>query len=554
MRKWLFLLFIILLSASFSISQVQYSLKYLEPGFHISYVANYPVIEKVDGCDDVLAGLDLNKNGKYEIVAINDPTVSNPSSGDTTKWVFWFENNGDDSYQLLWSAPLPLDATTNGYSFPGVNITDVDGDGNPEITVVNPSITNEAPKIFFYEFDPQTGTFPNEPTFSWNFDYPGDADSGFRPTYLIADDFDGDGKQEIAWIDRRGTIQMWVISLVDNDLNPFSTFNVEFQDSSLSGSWAFDIAVTDFDNDGKKEIWFGTWTDFSWEIVEAEGPDNYVIKKKLNLGSVVGTGTVVGTLRNLKFMDMNGDGYPEGFAVSTNGRLVFIENKKPADVADIDSTYFHNVGGWDYARGADFGDLDGDGNLDIIAAGSYSNAYHIEYKGSGSYADSTSYTWAVFLEDTLIPVRYYYVSMPGKDMDGDSKREVVIGSLRRFNAHPDSVRAFFIVFESDVATGLNAEGGVPVEYYLGQNYPNPFNPLTRIDFVLPRSESVVLKIYTLDGREVKTLIDGEVYEAGKHTVYWDGTDNYSNRVASGVYLYRFKAGNFEAAKKMILIK
>ena len=138
MKKTLALL-ILLSLVSVSLAQVQYPLYYLKSGFHVSYVANYPVIPKIDGCDDVIAGLDLNKNGKLEILAINDPTVSSPSSGDTTKWIFWFENNGNDNYKLLWSVGLPLTSVTTGYSFPGVNITDVDGDGNYEICFVNPS-------------------------------------------------------------------------------------------------------------------------------------------------------------------------------------------------------------------------------------------------------------------------------------------------------------------------------------------------------------------------------------------------------------------------------
>jgi hypothetical protein len=118
-------------------------------------------------------------------------------------------------------------------------------------------------------------------------------------TYLLADDFDKDGKQEIALIDRTNRIHMWIISLDSPELDPFSAFKVEFQDSSLTATWAFDIAVTDFDKDGKKEIWFGTWTNFTWVIVEAEGPDNYVIKKVVT-NSHIGSGTTVGTLRKFK--------------------------------------------------------------------------------------------------------------------------------------------------------------------------------------------------------------------------------------------------------------
>ncbi|MDW8108098.1 MAG: FG-GAP-like repeat-containing protein [Candidatus Kryptonium sp.] len=555
MRKiYLFLtLMIVLYFVSFS--QAQYPLFYLKDGFRVSYVANYSTIPKIDGCDDVIAGLDLNKNGKLEILAINDPTVSSPASGDTTKWVFLFENDGNDNYRLLWSTALPLTSNTTGYSFPGVNVTDVDGDGNFEITVVNPSNADVSAgilnpdKIFFYEYDPRTRTFPTEPTFAWNLDYPADGNAGFRLTYLFPGDFDRDGRQEIALIDRTSRIHMWIISLETPELDPFSTFKVEFRDSSLTATWAFDITTTDFDRDGKQEIWFGTWTNFTWVIVEAEGPDNYVIKKVIS-NSHIGSGTVVGTLRNLKFMDMDGDRYPEGFAFATNGQLVYIENKKPADVSEIDSTYFHKVGGWDYTRGADWGDLDGDGNLDVVVAGNYRNVYHVEYKGSGAFKDSTSWEWSELLRDTLGTPRYYYVSFPPRDMDGDGRREFVIGSLQR----PDSTRAFFIVFERDVIVKAQSQDEILTGYYLAQNYPNPFNPVTWIEFALPKDEFVTLKIYTIDGRLVRTLVENKYYPAGKHLLSWDGRDDNNLEVASGVYIYKISAGKFETSRKMILLR
>ncbi|CUT04516.1 hypothetical protein [Candidatus Chrysopegis kryptomonas] len=66
MRNAIFISALIIAFCFVSYAQVQYPLYYLKSGFHISYVANYPTIPKIDGCDDVIAGLDLNKNGKLE--------------------------------------------------------------------------------------------------------------------------------------------------------------------------------------------------------------------------------------------------------------------------------------------------------------------------------------------------------------------------------------------------------------------------------------------------------------------------------------------------------
>jgi hypothetical protein len=87
-----------------------------------------------------------------------------------------------------------------------------------------------------------------------------------------------------------------------------------------------------------------------------------------------------------------------------------------------------------------------------------------------------------------------------------------------------------------------------INYNLFQNYPNPFNPTTTITYELPTANLVVLKVYDLLGREVAFLINR--YEnAGSHSVRFNG-----NNLASGVYLYRIKAGDYSASCKMILLK
>ncbi len=90
---------------------------------------------------------------------------------------------------------------------------------------------------------------------------------------------------------------------------------------------------------------------------------------------------------------------------------------------------------------------------------------------------------------------------------------------------------------------------VPNNYSVSQNYPNPFNPSTKIQYILPAEGNVVLKIYNILGKEVKTLIANEYRTAGSHTVTFDAHD-----LPSGVYFYRLQAGNFISVKKMILLK
>ncbi|MGH7494741.1 MAG: lamin tail domain-containing protein [bacterium] len=94
---------------------------------------------------------------------------------------------------------------------------------------------------------------------------------------------------------------------------------------------------------------------------------------------------------------------------------------------------------------------------------------------------------------------------------------------------------------------------LPEAYALEQNYPNPFNPATVIGFALPMMSKISLTIYSTSGGRVRQLMAGEM-AAGYHNVTWDARDDLGVRVASGVYLCLFKAGNFVAQRKLVLMK
>ena len=85
------------------------------------------------------------------------------------------------------------------------------------------------------------------------------------------------------------------------------------------------------------------------------------------------------------------------------------------------------------------------------------------------------------------------------------------------------------------------------------NYPNPFNPETKIEFSLTIAGKVDLVIYNIKGEKVKKLIEDQM-DLGFHSAVWDGTDYNGKKVASGIYLYRFKTTNIDQIKKMMLIK
>jgi hypothetical protein len=97
-------------------------------------------------------------------------------------------------------------------------------------------------------------------------------------------------------------------------------------------------------------------------------------------------------------------------------------------------------------------------------------------------------------------------------------------------------------------TSIVSNAGKINGYNLSQNYPNPFNPSTKIDFSLTESGYTVLKVYNMLGKEVATLVKGQM-KAGSYTVDFSG-----NNLSSGVYFYKLESKEFSSVRKMFLVK
>ena len=97
-------------------------------------------------------------------------------------------------------------------------------------------------------------------------------------------------------------------------------------------------------------------------------------------------------------------------------------------------------------------------------------------------------------------------------------------------------------------SGITPVSNIPDKFSLSQNYPNPFNPTTTINFSIPKSGFVTLKVYNVLGKEVASLVN-EIKNAGSYAVDFSGSE-----LTSGTYFYRIEAGDFTDVKKMILLK
>ena len=89
---------------------------------------------------------------------------------------------------------------------------------------------------------------------------------------------------------------------------------------------------------------------------------------------------------------------------------------------------------------------------------------------------------------------------------------------------------------------------IPNKVVLHQNYPNPFNPTTTIEFSIPQTEFVTVKVYNIVGHEITTLINDEL-STGNHSIQWDGSHQLS-----GVYFVQIESSGFVQTRKMVLLK
>ncbi|MCX6168389.1 MAG: ice-binding family protein [Ignavibacteriales bacterium] len=104
------------------------------------------------------------------------------------------------------------------------------------------------------------------------------------------------------------------------------------------------------------------------------------------------------------------------------------------------------------------------------------------------------------------------------------------------------------VTKPETVTAVKNSLSVPQDFALFQNYPNPFNPTTTINYSLPRSGFVTIKIYDLLGAEIMTLLNEEM-STGNYSIKFDGSN-----ISSGIYFYQLRGGSFVETKKFVLMK
>jgi len=378
---------------------------------------------------------------------------------------------------------------------------DFNGDGHPDLVTVNRLSADVT--IFLGNGD---GTFGGG--VSYEIDE--------KPISVTAADYDGDGDNDIA-IGHYDEQDFSNISFLFN--NGDGTF-ADVVDRPYANS-SMGICSVDIDNDGDFDLVTANYSFNDIAVLLNDGMGVFEASLKYPVGDLA---------YYVAAADFNGDSFLD----------LAVANQLSHSVTILINNGYGVYGGFvEYPVGrlptfVTTADFDGDGDIDFAS--------------NSSVHDSVT-VWLNDGDGDFGTVRKFEVgdkpySISAADFNGDDIIDLAVS-----NVESDDVS----IMISRTATDVAEIEFLPAKFTLEQNYPNPFNPATSIIFSLPTASTVTLDVYNILGQNVANLAAGRL-EAGRHTVVWEGVDAAGKEVASGIYFYRLKAGDYTASRKMLLLK
>ncbi|RMG40242.1 MAG: T9SS C-terminal target domain-containing protein [Methanobacteriota archaeon] len=243
---------------------------------------------------------------------------------------------------------------------------------------------------------------------------------------------------------------------------------------------------------------------------------------------------------NLSVGDIDGDNDADilvGEWGVTSDSLALLRNNGDGTFAPKEDFFINDTR---YSETFTVFDYEGDGDLDLVAATQRHDLVFLRNDGVGNFEQFLLCQNSDFGSEPLT-----LVTAP---FDGNATLDVAVLTI------DDDIA---VMLNQNYTTGIPPEEpgpGLVESFRLDQNYPNPFNPVTNIQFSVISKQFVVLKVFDLLGREVKTLMEKNL-SAGEYKVQWDGRNDAGILVASGMYLYRLTAGTqYIKTKKLILLR
>jgi hypothetical protein len=445
----------------------------------------------------------------------------------------------------------------------------LDGDGDTDIALTNLEIGSNDVSLFWNDGD-------------GNFSGPNHISFGNKPTVIKVSKLDEDNDTDLIAIANDTLTVRW-----NNSGGNFSQ-----EDKLEFIKPVEDFIFVDLNEDGKTDI-FQTHLG----IVGVEQGD---VSQFINLGN-----------RNFLFANMGPYYAGQNPSSAAAGEL---NNDQYTDVVVIDYVNGNvavliNLGAtggiWDgFEQGVQYpvfggssplhanleaADIDGDFDVDILVGGEWGigidSLFILRNNGDGSYAPveklpldgfnrsetftlldyendgdadivtaNVTHNLSLFLNDGFGNFDKYLLCQ-NSELGGEP---LTVLSAKLDNNNSDDIAVLTIT--DDVVIFLNQDwiptgikNDVPISknpqtLQLSQNYPNPFNPTTNIKYSLPKSANVSLRLFDILGREVANLVN-DFQQAGQHEILFD-----AQNLASGMYFYRIKAGDYVETKKMMLMR
>ena len=172
----------------------------------------------------------------------------------------------------------------------------------------------------------------------------------------------------------------------------------------------------------------------------------------------------------------------------------------------------------------------------IWAKESTAESYQVQLSYGSTIIPSNTILDTIIIQDTTLTV------------SGLELNRLHYWRVKAFNQYGSSPWSGIIGFRTINTVAVDESFVIPAKTSIEQNFPNPFNPYTTIQYYIPESGKVEIKIFDPLGMEISTLIS-EYKQAGSHEIVFDGS-----LLSSGIYFYKISAGDFSSIKKMVLMK
>ncbi|MCG8604510.1 FG-GAP-like repeat-containing protein [bacterium] len=463
--------------------------------FEMSWSVDFSVFKGDQGKGlYAFAPSDIDQDGQKEFF-VYDKVLGLPSFDR----LLCFEAVGDDDFALVWSRQFQRWPDDEGH---GLTVADLDNDGNEELLV-----TAET-SLFIFEWDGTTfesgGGLPDDPTATVDLLADNAGNTWVRQLRVMNLDPDPESELVMGYFGQAG-LYMVIMSLPSQD---FAVGDWNFDYADDFPPWRMGgLTIDDFDGDGNMEIFTSNFQDApTTRLYENDGIDNYVIKFTTLPENLVLNPSFDDAFANPIFHDFDGDGDPEFVMTDTHGKVFVITKTSSNNFSDFGPSAWNFVLRWEnvadngFVRSGFLGDLDQDDKPDI-----YYNDYtakavlDLEYQGGPVTEASSWIPYEIYKGHQLV---FGYLR-PGGDLDGDGNGEIVIAG----NGDPVA-NLQIIENQDAVTHVDQPEAAIPSRFTLYQNAPNPFNPSTSIRFDLATASEVVLEIHDLLGRRQRTLLKG----------------------------------------------